>query len=138
MILSPLVNTFIKEYSVPLAASILTTSIVLYKHILNATTPFINAAHTGAALQYMRSLEYEADKKSAMVTKNPGALVQALTKCHQHATGSDTPTPYWKQMLIALFTTHPALADRVAALEQIAASFDKLPSTLKSFDGQAG
>jgi len=95
-------------------------------------------APLAAALVQMaisRSREYEADKVGAAICGNPLWLAQALKKIDAFAKGIDNDqaerNPAIAHMFIvnplhahkrdALFSTHPATANRVAALESLAA-----------------
>jgi heat shock protein HtpX len=82
-----------------------------------------------------RSREYEADKAGAAICGNPLWLASALRKIDAFAKGIDNDAaernPAVAHMFIinplhahahdALFSTHPATANRVAALEALAA-----------------
>lgn len=82
-----------------------------------------------------RSREYEADRIGAEISGNPMGLADALRKIESFAKGIDNVqaerNPALAHMFIinplhahahdALFSTHPATARRVAALEQMAA-----------------
>jgi len=82
-----------------------------------------------------RSREYEADKVGAAICGNPLWLARALTKIDAFAKGIDNAqaerNPALAHLFIvnplhahrrdALFSTHPATANRVAALEALAA-----------------
>ncbi|MCZ8153833.1 MAG: zinc metalloprotease HtpX [Rhodobacteraceae bacterium] len=95
-------------------------------------------APLAAALVQMaisRSREYEADKAGAAICGNPMWLASALKKIDAFAKGIDNDqaerNPAVAHMFIinplhahkrdALFSTHPATANRVAALEALAA-----------------
>lgn len=81
-----------------------------------------------------RSREFEADRGSARLTKDPEALVRALEKLHQQAgrhpvlaTGQQSATahlfivnPFKAGWLTSLFSTHPSLEQRVANLRDMA------------------
>lgn len=74
-----------------------------------------------------RSREYLADAGSAELTKNPDALVRALRKIERHA-AFDVPSrmeAFFIENPVAervsgLFSTHPSVEQRVAALTQYA------------------
>ncbi len=82
-----------------------------------------------------RSREYEADKVGAAICGNPLWLARALTKIDAFAKGIDNAqaerNPALAHLFIvnplhahrrdALFSTHPATENRVAALEALAA-----------------
>jgi len=82
-----------------------------------------------------RSREYEADKVGAAICGNPLWLARALTKINAFAKGIDNAqaerNPALAHLFIvnplhahrrdALFSTHPATENRVAALEALAA-----------------
>ena len=78
-------------------------------------------------LALSRSREYLADAGSAELTKNPDALVRALRKIERNAT-YDVPSrmeAFFIENPVAgrvsgLFSTHPSVAQRVAALTQYA------------------
>ena len=96
-------------------------------------------APLAAALVQMaisRSREYEADRVGAEISGQPRALVSALLRIERVAVGTDYAAaernPATAHMFIInplhahardrLFSTHPATANRVAALEKMAAS----------------
>src|SRR5262244_1485807 len=74
-----------------------------------------------------RSREFLADAGSAELTKNPDALVRALRKIEANAS-LDVPSrmeAFFIQNPVAervsgLFSTHPSVGDRVAALQRYA------------------
>ncbi len=74
-----------------------------------------------------RSREFLADAGSAELTKNPDALIRALRKIESHA-AFDVPSrmeAFFIENPVAsrvsgLFSTHPSVDDRVAALERYA------------------
>ena len=78
-------------------------------------------------LALSRSREYLADAGSAELTKNPDALIRALHKIERQAT-FDVPSrmeAFFIENPVAnrvsgLFSTHPSVADRVAALQRYA------------------
>jgi heat shock protein HtpX len=78
-------------------------------------------------LALSRSREYLADAGSAELTKNPDALVRALRKIESHA-AFDVPSrmeAFFIENPVAnrvsgLFSTHPSVEERVAALQQFA------------------
>lgn len=83
-------------------------------------------------LAISRSREFGADETGALTTKNPMALASALKKLENYSQqvpmrGGDPSTahlfivnPFKGANIAKLFSTHPATADRVARLEQIA------------------
>jgi heat shock protein HtpX len=90
-----------------------------------------------------RSREYEADKVGAQICGQPMALAGALQKlehyAHQRVNQRAEANPASAHMFIInplsgarmdnLFSTHPRTANRVAALEKLAASMGALPSS---------
>jgi heat shock protein HtpX len=86
-------------------------------------------------LALSRSREYLADAGSAELTKNPDALVRALRKIESNAR-FDVPSrmeAFFIENPVAsrvsgLFSTHPSVADRVAALERYAGAAQEQPS----------
>src|SRR6186997_3139389 len=78
-------------------------------------------------LALSRSREYLADAGSAELTKNPDALIRALRKIEEHA-AFDVPSrmeAFFIENPVAervsgLFSTHPSVAERVAALQRYA------------------
>jgi heat shock protein HtpX len=88
-----------------------------------------------------RSREYEADKMGAEICGQPMALAGALQKlehyAHQRVNQRAEANPATAHMFIInplsgarmdnLFSTHPRTANRVAALEKLAASMGALP-----------
>jgi heat shock protein HtpX len=88
-----------------------------------------------------RSREYEADKMGAEICGQPMALAGALQKlehyAHQRVNQRAEANPASAHMFIInplsgarmdnLFSTHPRTANRVAALEKLAASMGALP-----------
>jgi heat shock protein HtpX len=88
-----------------------------------------------------RSREYEADKAGAEICGQPLALAGALRKlehyAHQRVNMAAEANPATAHMFIVnplsgarmdnLFSTHPRTENRVAALEQMAASIGMLP-----------
>ncbi len=78
-------------------------------------------------LALSRSREYLADAGSAELTKNPDALIRALRKIEQNA-AFDVPSrmeAFFIENPVAervsgLFSTHPSVAERVAALQRYA------------------
>ncbi|TMJ70317.1 MAG: peptidase M48 [Alphaproteobacteria bacterium] len=78
-------------------------------------------------LALSRSREYLADAGSAELTKNPDALIRALRKIEEHA-AFDVPSrmeAFFIENPVAervsgLFSTHPSVAERVAALQRFA------------------
>jgi heat shock protein HtpX len=78
-------------------------------------------------LALSRSREYLADAGSAELTKNPDALITALRKIERHA-AFDVPSrmeAFFIENPVAervsgLFSTHPSIGDRVAALQRFA------------------
>ena len=81
-----------------------------------------------------RAREYEADRGGAEIAQDPEALASALDKIHRYASGIPFDAvehhPETAQMMIMnpltasglsqLFSTHPATADRVARLMEMA------------------
>jgi len=86
-------------------------------------------------LALSRSREFLADAGSAELTKNPDALVRALAKIEQNA-AFDVPSrmeAFFIENPVAsrvsgLFSTHPAIADRVAALRRYAGATGEPPA----------
>jgi len=82
-------------------------------------------------LALSRSREYLADAGSAELTKNPDALIRALRKIETQA-AFDVPSrmeAFFIENPVAnrvsgLFSTHPSVSDRVAALERYAGAQD--------------
>lgn len=82
-------------------------------------------------LALSRSREYLADAGSAELTKNPDALIHALRKIEANAR-FDVPSrmeAFFIENPVAervsgLFSTHPAIADRVEALERFAGALE--------------
>ena len=87
-------------------------------------------------LAISRSREYEADKSGGQICGNPLALASALEKIEyyaQNARPMEQATPATShmfiinplansgKMLMNLFSTHPATADRIARLREQAA-----------------
>src|SRR5205085_5869620 len=78
-------------------------------------------------LALSRSREYLADAGSAELTKHPDALVRALRKIEAHAT-LDVPSRMEAFFIenpvsgrvAGLFSTHPLMEDRIAALRRYA------------------
>jgi heat shock protein HtpX len=78
-------------------------------------------------LALSRSREYLADAGSAELTKNPDALVRALRKIERHAAFNvpsrmeaffiENPVA---ERVSGLFSTHPSVDERVAALTRYA------------------
>jgi heat shock protein HtpX len=87
-------------------------------------------------LALSRSREYLADAGSAELTKNPDALVRALRKIERQPS-FDVPSrmeAFFIENPVAervsgLFSTHPSVDDRVAALRRFAGALQALPST---------
>lgn len=113
-------------------------------------------APLAAALVQMaisRSREYEADRRGAEICGDPRALASALLRIERMAAGTDYAVaernPATAHMFIInplhahardkLFSTHPATANRVAALEKMAAaaplSASRIPATRASRPG---
>ena len=78
-------------------------------------------------LALSRSREYLADAGSAELTKNPDALIRALRKIEKHA-AFDVPSRMEaffienpvSDRVSGLFSTHPSVDARVAALQRYA------------------
>jgi heat shock protein HtpX len=87
-------------------------------------------------LALSRSREYLADAGSAELTKNPDALVRALRKIERQPS-FDVPSrmeAFFIENPVAervsgLFSTHPSVDDRVAALRRFAGALQAPPST---------
>jgi heat shock protein HtpX len=87
-------------------------------------------------LALSRSREYLADAGSAELTKNPDALVRALRKIEMQPS-FDVPSrmeAFFIENPVAervsgLFSTHPSVDDRVAALRRFAGALQAPPST---------
>ncbi|HJU30835.1 MAG TPA: M48 family metalloprotease, partial [Hyphomicrobiaceae bacterium] len=85
-------------------------------------------------LALSRSREYLADAGSAELTKNPDALIRALRKIERRA-ALDVPSrmeAFFIENPVAnrvsgLFSTHPSVDDRVAALERFAGAREGAP-----------
>jgi len=83
-------------------------------------------------LALSRSREYLADAGSAELTKNPDALIRALRKIEKQAT-FDVPSrmeAFFIENPLAgrvsgLFSTHPSVDARVAALERYAGAMGR-------------
>lgn len=114
-------------------------------------------APLAAALVQMaisRSREYEADRIGAQIAGNPLWLADALRKIEAFAKGIDNPTaernPALAHMYIinplhahardALFATHPATANRIAALEAMAGEIGRssIPTAGRARTGHGG
>jgi heat shock protein HtpX len=96
----------------------------------------ILAPIAGAMIQMAisRAREFEADRGGAQISGDPRALASALEKIHAYASGTPFPTaeqhPATAQMMIVnplmgggiakLFSTHPAMEERVARLMEMA------------------
>lgn len=87
-----------------------------------------------------RSREYLADEWAARLTEDPEGLAQALLRLQQTgeamlARGAEAPAPATASLAIVnplvgqgffrLFATHPPIADRVARLRAMAATWDR-------------
>jgi heat shock protein HtpX len=85
-------------------------------------------------LALSRSREYLADAGSAELTKNPDALIRALRKIERQAS-FDVPSRMEAffienpvaERVTGLFSTHPSIDDRVAALRRFAGARDAEP-----------
>ena len=91
-----------------------------------------------------RSREYEADRIGAEISGQPLSLASALAKIDRLARGIDDPTaernPATAHMFIInplhahardrLFATHPSTANRIAALQQMAAERPSRPAPM--------
>jgi heat shock protein HtpX len=91
-----------------------------------------------------RSREYEADRIGAEISGQPLSLASALAKIERLARGIDDPTaernPGTAHMFIInplhahardrLFATHPSTANRIAALQQMAAERPSRPAPM--------
>nr|WP_319395401.1 M48 family metallopeptidase [uncultured Desulfobacter sp.] len=64
---------------------------------------------------FSRKDEYEADRFAALTTKKPTALITALKKLSADNLSNLTPHPFY----VFLHYSHPPLAQRVEAMEQI-------------------
>jgi heat shock protein HtpX len=81
-----------------------------------------------------RSREYLADAGSVELTKNPDAMISALRKIEANAT-FDVPSRMEaffienpvRERVSGLLSTHPAIEDRVAALQEFAGGRDMEP-----------
>lgn len=86
-----------------------------------------------------RSREYLADAGSVELTKNPDAMIRALRKI-EHNAKFDVPSRMEAFFIenplsgggASLLSTHPAIADRVAALQRYAGGADLMESQTKS------
>ena len=82
-------------------------------------------------LALSRSREYLADAGAAELTKNPDAMISALRKIEGHAT-FDVPSRMEAffienpvtERVFGVFSTHPSVEDRVAALKKFAGGLD--------------
>ena len=80
-------------------------------------------------LAISRRREYFADASSVMLTRQPSGLISALEKLEADNTPEDfasTATaslyitnPFKGNKISSLFSTHPPIADRIAALEKM-------------------
>jgi STE24 endopeptidase len=64
---------------------------------------------------FSRKDEYEADRFAALTTQKPTALITALKKLSADNLSNLTPHPFY----VFLHYSHPPLAQRVEAMEQI-------------------
>ena len=64
---------------------------------------------------FSRKDEYEADRFAALTTKKAGALITALKKLSADNLANLTPHPFY----VFLNYSHPPLAQRIAAMEEI-------------------
>lgn len=86
-----------------------------------------------------RSREYLADAGSVELTKNPDAMIRALRKI-EHNAKFDVPSRMEAFFIenplsgggASLLSTHPSIADRVAALQRYAGGADLMASQTKS------
>lgn len=86
-----------------------------------------------------RSREYLADAGSVELTKNPDAMIRALRKI-EHNAKFDVPSRMEAFFIenplsgggASLLSTHPSIADRVAALQRFAGGADLMASQTKS------
>ena len=70
-------------------------------------------------MQYFsRKDEYEADRFAALTTQKSVPLITALKKLSAHNLSNLTPHPFY----VFLNYSHPPLAERIGALEQVEAS----------------
>ena len=81
-------------------------------------------------LAISRQREFMADKRAALITKNPQGLISALEKLERGHVRPKSATkqamasmyiynPFKNMGLVSLFSTHPPTQKRVAALKQI-------------------
>jgi len=86
-----------------------------------------------------RSREYLADAGSVELTKNPDAMIRALRKI-EHNAKFDVPSRMEAFFIenplsgggASLLSTHPSIADRVAALQRFAGGADLMANQAKS------
>ena len=91
-------------------------------------------------LALSRSREYLADAGSVELTKQPDAMISALRKIEGNAV-YDVPSRMESffienpvsERVFGLFSTHPAIADRVAALQKYAGGVNRAPQATARF-----
>ena len=96
-----------------------------------------NLAARMCAMAVLRTREFEADRTSAELTRNPGALAKALAKIEAAEAPTRLATPRMAHLFIAdprgalkekdksgfmadMFATHPPVAARIKRLQAMA------------------
>lgn len=60
---------------------------------------------------FVRRVEYQADRESAALTRNPEIEISSLAKLHRAAR-----TPFQVNRITDMFSTHPSLIHRVTSI----------------------